>query len=391
MHFAPDAAAERLRAEFRRWLATNLPPRREPPTAERALDPEWIAYLKAWQARLARDRWVAVHWPADCGGRGLGLASHLVVVEELTRADAPPLINGPSISIFGPTLLVHGTAEQRRRYLPKLLSAEEVWCLGFSEPGAGSDLAALRTRAERDGDRWRVSGQKVWTSYAAAADLGFFLVRTHPDAPNHKGISCLILDMRSPGITVRPLRQITGETEFAEVFLEAAAVPAANLVGELNGGWQVILAALGHERGTLLVIERIRRQQAIERLRAVARAQGSGADPLWRDRLAAAWIEVEIVRLLSLRLLTELDRGTPTADTSVLKLFSSESAQRLAEVALGIQGPYAQLVHGSPRVCDAGHWQHDWLMSRAFTIASGTSEVQRNIIAQRLLGLPRGA
>ena len=292
MDFSPDRQHESLRAEFRRWLAAHAPARCEPPPPERALDPDWVAYLKAWQGRLARDRWVAVHWPADCGGRDLGLAAHLVVTEELTRAQMPPLINGPAMSIFGPTLLAYGTPEQRRRYLPRLLSAEDVWCLGFTEPGAGSDLASLSTRAEPDGGGWRLSGQKVWTSYAAAADLGFFLVRTSSDGPRHRGISCMVLDMRTEGVTVRPLRQITGDSEFAEVFLDRARVRAGDVVGEINQGWQIILAALGHERGTLLVLDGIRMERRMATIWNAARAAGLTESPLWRNRLAASWIDV---------------------------------------------------------------------------------------------------
>ena len=390
MDFVPNREQEVLRTDIRRWLTANRRAPIDPPSGDPVSDPTWIGYLKDWQGRLARDRWLAVHWPEDCGGRGLGLSAHLVVMEELTRADVPPLINGPAMSIFGPTLLYHGTPEQRRRYLPKLLSAEEVWCLGFSEPGAGSDLASLRTRAEPAGDGWRVSGQKVWTSYAAAADLGFFLVRTDPDAPNHKGISGMILDMHGPGVTIRPLRQITGDSEFAEVFLDAAPVVAHDLVGELNRGWQVLLAALGHERGTLLVLDRIRMERTLEGICRLARAAGIGNDPVWRDRIAAAWIDVALVRLLSFRLLSELERGEPSAATSVLKLISSEGSQRLAELGLAIDGLYALLARGSRHVRDSGDRQYGWLMSRATTIASGTSEVQRNIIAERLLHLPRG-
>ena len=389
MDFSPDRQHESLRAEFRRWLAAHAPARREPPPPERALDPDWVAYLKAWQGRLARDRWVAVHWPADCGGRDLGLAAHLVVTEELTRAQMPPLINGPAMSIFGPTLLAYGTPEQRRRYLPRLLSAEDVWCLGFSEPGAGSDLASLSTRAEPDGGGWRLSGQKVWTSYAAAADLGFFLVRTSSDGPRHRGISCMVLDMRTEGVTVRPLRQITGDSEFAEVFLDRARVRAGDVVGEVNQGWQIILAALGHERGTLLVLDGIRMERRMATIWTAARAAGLTESPLWRNRLAASWIDVEIVRLLSLRLLSELERGVPSAATSVLKLRSSEGGQRLADLGLTVDGAYGQLDRGSRHVRDDGARQQDWLVSRAATIASGTSEVQRNIIAEHLLGLPR--
>jgi alkylation response protein AidB-like acyl-CoA dehydrogenase len=391
MDFHPNPEHEALRREIRGWIAANRPPRREPPPPEQALDPDWIGYLKEWQQLMARERWLAVHWPTDSGGRGLGLAAHLVVTEELTRAEVPPLINGPAMSIVGPTLLLHGTAEQRRRFLPKLLSAEEVWCIGFSEPGAGSDLASLRTRAERDGEGWRLSGQKVWTSYAAAADLGFFLVRTDPAAPNHRGLSAMILDMRAPGVDARPMKQMSGDNEFAEVFLDRAPVPAEHLVGGLDRGWEVVLAALGHERGTLLVVDGIRMERTIGELMALGREQGITASPVWRDRLAAAWIDTRLVRLLSARLLAELESGAPSPATSVLKLVSSESSQRLAELGLAMDGPYAQLALGSPRIRANARRQHGWLMSRAGTIASGTSEIQRNIIAQRLLRLPRDA
>jgi alkylation response protein AidB-like acyl-CoA dehydrogenase len=390
MDFRASSTHENLRSEFRSWLAANATQRRDPPPPEAALDPEWIDFLKQWQAKLARDRWLAVHWPIDCGGRDLGLAAHLVVMEELVRAEAPPIINGPAMSIFGPTLLTYGTPAQRRRYLPKLLSADEVWCLGFSEPGAGSDLASLRTKAEPFAGGWRLTGQKIWTSYAAAADLGFFLVRTDSNAPSHRGISCMIIDMREPGITVRPLRQITGDSEFAEVFLDLAPARADGLVGELNRGWQVILSALGHERGTLLAVDRVRMERKIDEICRVARSTGLADDLAWRDRITTSWIDVAIVRLLSLRLLAELDSGTPSPATSVLKLISSEGGQRLADLGLAVDGVYAQLGQDAERARDQGRRQHDWLMSRAATIASGTSEVQRNIIAQRLLGLPRG-
>ncbi len=391
MDFFPNSAHEALRADARRWIAANRPPHREPPPPERALDLDWIGYLKGWQAKLAGERWLAVHWPEDCGGRGLGLDAHLVVMEEFTRAEVPPIINGPAMSIFGPTLLMFGTAVQRRRYLPRLLSAEDVWCLGFSEPGAGSDLASLRTRAERQDDTWRLSGQKVWTSYAAAADLGFFLCRTDADAPNHKGISCIVLDMHGPGISVRPLRQITGDCEFTEVFLDGAAAPLENLVGEINRGWEVILAALGHERCTLLVVDGIRMERVVDDLIRLAREVGIAHEPVWRDRLASAWIDARLVRLLATRLLAELESGRPSPATSVLKLVSSESGQRLSELGLALEGVYAQLWRASPWVRGGGRRQHAWLMSRATTIASGTSEVQRNIIAERILHLPRGS
>ncbi len=267
MDFTLSPKIEQTRAEFRAWLRSNLPDaQRWKQLHDQGPVRERIEFLKAWQHRLHDGRWVAVHFPSEYGGRDASLLEHLAVHEEMVRVAAPPLINGPSISIFGPTLLVFGRPEQKQRYLPKLLSAEEVWCLGFSEPNAGSDLASLRTRAARDGDDWVLNGQKVWTTYANQADYCMFLVRTDPNAPQHKGISCLIVPLRTPGVTVRPLREMTGDTDFNEVFLDNARVPANSVVGEVNKGWQVILTALGHERGTLLLVDHMRRQEDMARL-----------------------------------------------------------------------------------------------------------------------------
>ena len=391
MDFTPSPTVEKTRAEFRAWLRGNLPDLgRWQQLHHQGPVPERIAYLKDWQRRLYEARWIAVHWPSEYGGRDASLLDHLVVHEELVRAEAPPLINGPSISIFGPTLLVFGRPEQKQRYLSTLLSAEEVWCLGFSEPNAGSDLASLRTRATRDGDDWVINGQKVWTTYANQSDYCMFLVRTDPSAPHHKGISCLIVPLRTPGITVRPLREITGDTDFNEVFLDNARVPADSVVGEVNKGWQVILTALGHERGTLLLVDHVRRQGDMARLIELIRANGTRDNRLTRQQFAQFYVEVEIMRLHCIKVMSDLEQGRPQSDVSILKLYGSEMVQRLDDFGLSVQGPYAQLWRGTPVVIDDGHWQHAWLMARAMTIASGTSEVQRNIIAQRLLGLPRG-
>jgi alkylation response protein AidB-like acyl-CoA dehydrogenase len=391
MDFTLSPKLEQTRAEFRAWLHGHLP---DGAAWKRLHDhgpaPERIAFLKDWQRRLYDGRWIAVHWPSAYGGRDASLLEHLVVHEELVRADAPPLINGPSISIFGPTLLVFGRAEQKQRYLPSLLSADEVWCLGFSEPNAGSDLASLRTRAARDGDDWVINGQKVWTTYANQADYCMFLVRTDPEAPQHKGISCLIVPLRTPGVTVRPLREITGDTDFNEVFLDNVRVRADSVVGEPNKGWQVILTALGHERGTLLLVDHVRRQGDMARLRRLIRRRNGAADRVTRQQFAQFHIEVEIMKLHCFKVMSDLEQGRPQSDVSVLKLYGSEMVQRLDDFALTLEGPHAQLWRGTPGAVDDGQWQYAWLMARAMTIASGTSEVQRNIIAQRLLGLPRG-
>ncbi len=391
MDFRPIERMESTRREFRSWLERNLPPAEQWRVIRRRGElAAKVEFLRQWQRRLFDGGWVALHFPRQYGGGGSSLLDHLAVQEELARVDAPPLINAAAISIFAPTLLVFGSEEQKQRYLPRLFAAEELWCLGFSEPNAGSDLASLRTRAERVPGGWRVSGQKVWTTYAHQADFGLFLVRSDPAAPQHQGISCLVVPMRSPGITVRPLREITGEAEFNEVFLEQVFVPEENLVGELHRGWQVILTALGHERGTLLLVDQVRRRVDLERLRQSLRAAALAQDPLVRDRFAQFYTETTIMGLHGFRLLSDLEKGRAAADVSVLKLFGSEMAQRLFDFALSVQGAHAQLVEGDPRACEDGAWQHLWLMARAMTIASGTSEIQRNIIAQRLLGLPRG-
>lgn len=390
MNFTQSPSIEQTRAEFRAWLADKIPDLSQWDSlrASGSLESR-IVFLKAWQRQLYDARWIAVHWPVAYGGRGATLLDHLAVQQELVRSGAPPLINGPSISIFGPTLLDFGTPEQKKRYLPKLLSADEVWCLGFSEPNAGSDLASLRTRAVRDGDDWLISGQKVWTTYANQADYCLFLVRTDTEAPPHTGISCLIAPLRTDGITVRPLREMTGENDFNEVFLDNARVPARNVVGEVNKGWQVILTALGHERGTLLLVDHVRRQRDLTRLNEMLRRSSRSGERICRQKLAQLYIEIEIMGLHCVKVMSDLEHQRPRSDVSVLKLYGSELAQRLADFALDVQGTYAQLTAGSARLVDDGHWQHAWLMARALTIASGTSEVQRNIIAQRLLGLPR--
>jgi alkylation response protein AidB-like acyl-CoA dehydrogenase len=386
--FTPPPDVERFRAELRAWLARHQPSREARSILAGDDDATRIEFLKRWQRALFEAGFVAVHWPKEVGGRGLSLLHHVAANEELVRADAPPLINGPSLSISGPTLLACGSRAQQQRYLPKLLSAEEVWCLGFSEPGAGSDLASLRTRAVRHGDDFVLDGQKVWTTYGHMADFGLFLVRSDPDAPKHKGISCLIVPMRTPGIRVRPLREITGDHDFNEVFLDAVRVPAENLVGELDRGWQVILTALGHERGTLLVVDRVRMQRALERIVAGLRDDPRRADARLRQRVAQLHIETEIQRLHAVRILADLEQHRPPTESSILKLFGSELGQRLWELGVALQGPHGVLFAGSKHVRDAGSWQHGELMSFSLTIASGTSEVQRNIIAQRLLGLP---
>ena len=388
--FSPEE--ESFRSELRAWLGANIPPGWD--GEEFATLGDEVRFLVDWQRRLASGGWVGVHWPRDYGGRGASTTENYILQEELARSRAPEVIGRIGVNLVGPTLIHHGTDEQKRRYLPKILAADELWCQLFSEPNAGSDLAALRCRAERHGDHFVVTGQKVWTSYAQFADWGILLARTDPSAPNAKAISFLIVDMHSPGITIRPLRQITGSDEFNEVFLEDVRVPAQNLVGALNQGWSIAQTTLSHERGTSprqLVVHRI----LLGELLALARAPGPDgraavADPVIRQQLAQVFIEVEMTKLHNWRTLTQLRRhGKPGPESSLVKLFWSEMSQRLHDTAMQVLGVRGQYWPGEPRATARGRWLRSYLYYRAATIFAGTSEVQRNIVAQRVLGLPR--
>jgi alkylation response protein AidB-like acyl-CoA dehydrogenase len=389
LSFSP--AEEAFRAELRAWLAVYLPP---PPPQFDSLHAE-VEWLVQWQRRLHGGRWVGVHWPPEYGGRGATIIENYLFQEEMARAGAPEIIGRIGVNLVGPTLIAHGTAAQKARYLEKILAAEDIWCQLFSEPNAGSDLTALRCRAERAGDAFVINGQKVWTSYAQFARWGILLARTDPDQPKAKGISFFIVDMRSPGIHIRPLRQMTGSEEFNEVFLDGVRVPAENLVGELNHGWEIAQTTLSHERGTSprqFVIHRILLRELIALARATRRGGiAASRDAGVRQRLAHAFIEVELTKLHNWRTLTGLLRhGKPGPESSLVKLFWSEMSQRLHDAAMEILGPTAQLARGGSPAAADGRWQRSYLYYRAATIFAGTSEIQRNIIAQRVLGLPRG-
>lgn len=382
--------------EARVWLEENLPPEwRRDRLWTRADDPIWVDIARDWQARLAEGGWAAISWPREHGGRGATVIERWLFEEELDRVGAPrPIASSGAVDLIGSAILRHGTQRQRERFLKPLVSGAELWCQGFSEPGAGSDLAGLRTRAERRGDELVVNGQKVWTSHADIADWCFLLCRTEPDAPKHQGLSLLLVDMQSPGISVSPLRQITGDAEFCEVFFEDVRVPAANLVGAPGSGWQIAMDILAHERGPVwtFTFQRKIRRSLTELLRLAREhpaARGALRHPGFRQRLAQSHIEVEILRFAGYRSLTQLLRtGHPGAESSIEKILGSETDQRLQLTAMEILGPYG-LVRRGARSVEEGKVCRDFLYSRSETIMGGTSEIQRNVIAQRLLGLPR--
>jgi len=396
MEFRLSAAEEAFRADVRSWLGSNLPPGwgtpayRAPRTAA-----EQIAASKAWQATLHRGGWAGITWPTAYGGRGATLVEQLIFNEECAAADAPDSINlAVALGLVGPTLIACGTAEQKTRFLPRILAGDDIWCQGFSEPNAGSDLAGVKTRGEVRGDDIVVTGQKIWTSFAQYADWCILVVRTNPNAARkHDGLTFLLVDMHSPGITIRPLVEITGEAWFNEVFFDEVHVPRANVVGTVDRGWDVVLTTLAHERGGAAPHARLRRElRALLRL-AVRRGNEAPAarDPQVRQQLAQLAIDVQLAKLTAYRNVTVIQRtGRPGPEGSILKLFWSELEQRLMDTAGEILGPYLAAVRGDPRAAEDGFWARELLWTRSATIYAGTSEVQRNIIAQRVLGLPRG-
>jgi alkylation response protein AidB-like acyl-CoA dehydrogenase len=396
MEFRLSAGEEAFRSEVRAWLRDNLPAGWDtaafhaPVTAE-----ERIAASKDWQATLFRGGWAGITWPKAYGGRGASLVEQLIFSEECAAAKAPDSINlSVALGLVGPTLMACGTPEQQARFLPRILRGDDIWCQGFSEPNAGSDLAALRTRGELDGDEVVVTGQKIWTSFAQYADWCILVVRTNSQpARKHEGMTFLLVDMHSPGITIRPLVEMTGEAWFNEVFFDAVRVPRANVVGQIDRGWDVVITTLAHERGGTAPHARLRRELhgLFDLSRRTARGGAAAAhDRGMRQRLAQLAIEVQIARLTAYRNVTVIQRtGRPGPEGSILKLFWSELEQRLMETAAEILGPYAGLAPGERRAADNGSWARELLWTRSATIYAGTSEVQRNIIAQRVLGLPR--
>ena len=390
MNLTPTDAERVLRDECRTWLRENLPweyGRGLPPRFDDLADE--VAFGRDWQSRLAADRWVGVAWPTEYGGRDSGPVGHYIVTEELARARTPELVGRIGINLVGPTMLANATAQQKSRWLPKILSAEEIWCQLFSEPGAGSDLASVSTRARRVDGGWLLDGQKVWTSYAQFADWGVCLARTDPDAPKQRGISYLVVDMRSQGVEVRPLRQITDECEFNEVFFTEVFIPEDQIIGPENEGWRVANSTLSHERGVnprQLVIH----AQLLDELLRLASDGAMFDDHRGAQSLAEAFVEVQLFRLHNWRSISRTAKGEePGPVGAINKLWWSEMSKRLHETVMTALGSSAPLWRGAANNPGEGEWQRSWLYYQASSIWAGTNEIQRNLVGERVLGLPR--
>ena len=391
LSYTPEELA--YQRQVRAWLAKNVPKRTRGEAVLEPNDPRRIAKAKAWQRKVYEAGFLAMAWPKEYGGQDADVMCQTIVNEELVRARAPQLIGMMGVQMVGPTLIGFGTEDQKRRHLPKIVTADEIWCQGYSEPGSGSDLASLRTRAELVGDDFVVNGQKIWTSGAQYADWMFCLVRTDPEAPKHRGISYVLIDMKSPGVTVRPLVQMTGDAGFNEVFFEDVRVPRTNLVGQLHGGWTVANATLFHERNMLASTTRTQMSlQALLRRARRERRNGkpASADPVVRQRLAQLAIQVETMRLEAYRQLTDRLRGRPPGiSASVNKLVTCELNHNLARAALEVMGPSGWLGKKDRRVRDNGGWPMDFMFSLGLIIGGGTAQIQKNIISERGLGMPR--
>ena len=381
MNFEYPPEAEAFRSELRAWLDANYTDeyRSLKSVIACTLDDPDLAKHREWNAKLADARYSAIAWPEEYGGRGAGIMEQVVYAEEMHRAGAPHTVNLIGLSNIAPSIMEHGTDEQKSTLLPRMLRGDDIWCQGFSEPDAGSDLAGLKATAVRDGDSYVVNGQKTWNTLGQIANWCELLVRTDPEAPKHRGISCLLVDMTLPGIEVRPLTTIVGDSEFNEIFFTDVRVPAAALLGAENNGWRVAMTTLTHERGGVASLHLGLRAQ-IRKLLDLAKETKAAENPAIRQRLARVYLEGELLKLLSDRALSGALHGREMGpESSIAKLVWSETAQHVGEVAGAVLGPDA----------NSGDWGRDRVAMRSHTIAGGTTQVNKNIIAQRVLGLPR--
>ena len=377
---------QEFRREIRDWLAANVTDElRGAGGAGR--ENEAFEQRLAFARKLSAAGWSTLAWPVEHGGRGASLARQVIFHEEYARSGAPGRVDHIGVTMVGPTLMALGSARQRERFLPGIASAAELWCQGYSEPAAGSDLAAVTTRARLDGDEWVLTGQKVWTSLAHVADWCFVLARTAPvpaGASRHAGLSYLLVPMRQPGVTVRPIRQLTGDSEFNEVFFDEARTSRDLVVGEPGQGWRVAMATLGFERGAATVGQQVGFQRDLDDLVGLAKRTGAAADPAVRERLTRAWIDLTVLRAHTLRVLAAPPEvGTAT----VIKLLWSRWRQGIGELAMTVLGPSG--IASPPGDAEVDRWRRLFLFSRADTIYGGSNEIQRGILAERVLGLPR--
>ncbi len=386
LHDSPEDAA--FRAEARGWLEANL-------TGDFAgarglgragLQHEGRDLRLAWERKLGADGWTCVGWPVEYGGRAAPMSQQVIWNEEYVRADAPARVNVMGEGLLGPTLIAYGTDAQKKRFLNPIRWGTELWCQGYSEPNAGSDLANVQTKAVRDGDEWVITGQKVWTSYAQWSDWCFVVCRTDPEAPRHRGLSYLLVPMDQPGIEIRPIRQMTGTSEFNEVFFDGARTDEDLVVGEVNDGWRVALATLSFERGVGLLGEIVGFRKELDHLLELAAKRGCTADVIYRQRLAEVWIRLYILRLNTLRSLTGVDGPVAPPQASISKLFWATWHRDLGELAMDVLGSDALVADAAPY--ELSDLQRIFLFSRADTIYGGSNEIQRNIIGERVLGLP---
>ena len=387
-----SAADEAFRLEVRAWLEDNLVGefaalrgRGGSGDLEGAVD-----VRRAWEKRLADGGWTCVGWPKQWGGRGLELSQEVIFNEEYARSRAPGRLGHIGETLLGPTLIAFGTEEQKRRFLPPIARTEELWCQGYSEPNAGSDLANVQCRAERDGDDWVLSGQKVWTSLATISDWCFVICRTDSQGPKHQGLSYLLVPMRQPGIEIRAIRQITGTAEFCEVFFDGARTAAGNIVGEVNGGWQVAMGTLAFERGASTLGQQMMFEIELGEVIAAAKANGAAQDPVIRQRIADAWIGLKIMRYNALRTLTALEGGAALSrEALITKLYWATWHRSLGKLGVDVLGARAEIRAGTTDDYELEELQRLFLWTRSDTIYAGTNQIQRNIIAERALGLPR--
>ena len=395
MDFTLTPDREALRKRVRAWLSANIPDDWKKFGLSEVPRPEAYDFLCKWQKALHDAGFIGLTWPKEYGGQGLTFVEEMVLQEEMALQKAPPVLNILGVGMAGPTIVACGTEEQKKRYPAKILSCEEIWCQGYSEPNSGSDLASLQTRAVKDGEYWVINGQKVWTSLAHIADWMMLLARTDPAAPKHKGITYFLLDMKLPGVTVKPLKQITGDAEFNEVFFDNVRVHESQILGGVNNGWAVGLTTLMYERLALGFGLQVRLRITLESLIDLARkAEKSGRvvtkDPVMRQKLAQLWIDTESLKYTGARAITKLLKGEmPGPEASAGKMVWVETHQKLQELAMEIEGPYSQLMKGSEWALDGGSWQYTFLRSRANSIEGGTTEIQKNIIGERVLGLPK--